>query len=89
MGGFSKSDLVLLTNTIDQDISEYVGPNVELVVSPANNAVAPAIELTCLQLLTPDALTWSATFNEAFRAFFVPGPTLTSWRFVDLTHRTT
>jgi hypothetical protein len=29
-----------------------------------------------------------ATFNGAFRAFFVPEPTLTSWRFADLPHRT-
>jgi hypothetical protein len=57
MGGFSESDLVVLINTINQDLSDCVGPDVELVVSPANNAVAPATQLTCLQLHTPDALT--------------------------------
>jgi hypothetical protein len=57
MGGCSESDLVVLTNTLNQDLSDYVGPDVELVVSPVNNAVEPATQLTCLQLLTPDALT--------------------------------
>jgi hypothetical protein len=57
LGGFLESDLVVLTETLNQGLSDYVGPNVELVVSPLNNAVAPAIELTCLQLPTPDALT--------------------------------
>jgi hypothetical protein len=28
-----------------------------------------------------------ATFNGEFRAFFVPEPTLTSWRFADIPHR--
>jgi hypothetical protein len=59
MGGFSESDLVMLTNTLDQDLSVYVGLNVKLVVYPLNNAVAPATQLTCLQLPTPDALTRS------------------------------
>jgi hypothetical protein len=58
MGGFLlESDLVVLTNTLTQDLSDYDGPDVELVVSPVNNAVAPATQLTCLQLPTPDALT--------------------------------
>jgi hypothetical protein len=57
MGGFSESDLVVLTNTLNQYLSDYVGPDVELVVSPVNNAVAPATQLTCLQPPTPDALT--------------------------------
>jgi hypothetical protein len=42
MGGFSESDLVVLTNTINQDLSDYDGPDADLVVSPVNNAVAPA-----------------------------------------------
>jgi hypothetical protein len=54
MGGFSESDLVVLTNTLNQDLSDYAGPDVELVVSPVNNVVAYATELTCLQLPTPD-----------------------------------
>jgi hypothetical protein len=57
MGGFSESDLVVLTNTLKQNLSDYVGPDVELVVSPCNNAVTPATQMTCLQLPTPDALT--------------------------------
>jgi hypothetical protein len=59
MGGFSKSDLVVLTNPLNRELSDYVGPDVELVVSPVNNAGAPATQLTCLQLPTPDALTRS------------------------------
>jgi hypothetical protein len=57
MGGFSELDLVVLTNTLNQDLSDYVGPGVELVVSPVYNVVAPATQLTCLQLPTPHALT--------------------------------
>jgi hypothetical protein len=57
MGGFSESDLVVRPNTLNQDLSDYVGPNVELVASPVNNAVPPATQLTCLQLPTPDDLT--------------------------------
>jgi hypothetical protein len=67
MGGFLKSDLVVLTNTRNQDLSDYFGRGVELVVSPVNNAVASATQLTCLQLPTPAVLTRSgdsgATFN--------------------------
>jgi hypothetical protein len=57
MGGVSESDLVVLTNTLNQNLSDYAGPDVELVVSPVNNAVAPSTQLSCLQLPTPDALT--------------------------------
>jgi hypothetical protein len=57
MGGFSESDLVVLTNTLNQDLFDCAGPDVELVVSPVNNAMAPATHLTFLQLPTPDALT--------------------------------
>jgi hypothetical protein len=59
MGGFSESDLVVLTNTLKQDLSDNDGPDVELAVSPVNNAAAPATQLTCLHLSTPDALTRS------------------------------
>jgi hypothetical protein len=59
MGGFSELDLVVLTNTLNQDISDYVAADVELVVSPVKNAVALATQLTCLQLWIPDALTRS------------------------------
>jgi hypothetical protein len=92
MGGFSESDLVVLTTTLNEYLSDYVGPDLELVVSPVDNAVPPATQLTCLQFTTPDALTCSGNpgviFNAAFRAFLVPGRTLTSWRFVHLPHRT-
>jgi hypothetical protein len=57
MGGFSESDLVVLTYTLNQDVSDYAGPDIELVVSPVNNAVAPATQLTYLQLPTLGALT--------------------------------
>jgi hypothetical protein len=40
-------------------LSDYDGPDVELVVSPVNNAMAPATQLTCLQFPTSDALTRS------------------------------
>jgi hypothetical protein len=57
LGGFLESDLVVLTNTLNQGLSDYDGPDVELVVSPVYNAVAPTTQLTCLQLPTPAALT--------------------------------
>jgi hypothetical protein len=59
MGGLSESDLVVLMNTLNKDLPGYAGPDVELMVSPVNNAVAPATQLTCLHLPTPDALTRS------------------------------
>jgi hypothetical protein len=60
MGGFLESDLVVLSKTVlNQDIFDYVGPDVELVVSPVNNVAMPATQLTCLQLPTPEALTRS------------------------------
>jgi hypothetical protein len=34
MGGVLESDLVVLTDTLDQDLSDYVGGDVEPVVSP-------------------------------------------------------
>jgi hypothetical protein len=59
MGGFSESDLVVLTtNTVNQDLSDYSRPDVGLVVYPVHNVEAPATQLTWLQLSTPpDALT--------------------------------
>jgi hypothetical protein len=57
---FSESDLVVLTNTLNQDLPDYAWrPDVELVLSPVNNAGALATQLTCLQLPIPDALTRS------------------------------
>jgi hypothetical protein len=64
VGGVSESDFVVLTNTLYQDHSEYDGPDVELVVSPVNNAVALATQLTCLQLPIPYALTLSGDFER-------------------------
>jgi hypothetical protein len=57
MGGFSESDLAVLTKTLNEDLSYYDGPDVELVVSPVDIAAASATHLTWLQLPTPDALT--------------------------------
>jgi hypothetical protein len=93
MGGFSESDLVVLTNTLSQDLSDYVGPGVELVVSPVINVVAPGTQFTCLYNFRLPMLSLAreipgATYNVAFRTFFVPGPTLTFWRFANLPHRT-
>jgi hypothetical protein len=48
---------VVLTNTLNQDLSDYARDDFELVVSPVFNAVAPATQLTCQQLPTLDALT--------------------------------
>jgi hypothetical protein len=59
MGGFSESDLVVLTNTPNQDLSDYDGPDVDLVIYQVNTAVALVTQLTCLQLPNPDALTSS------------------------------
>jgi hypothetical protein len=63
MGGFSESDLVLLTNTLNHNLSDYARSDVELVVSPVNNAVAPATQLTSQQLPTPNALTCLGDFG--------------------------
>jgi hypothetical protein len=42
-GGFLESDVVVLTNTLqNQELSDYVGPDVKVVVSPVSSAVAPA-----------------------------------------------
>jgi hypothetical protein len=62
MSGLSESDLVVLSNTLNQDLSDYAEPDIELVVSPVNNVVAPAAQLTCLQLPTPDAFTRSGDY---------------------------
>jgi hypothetical protein len=39
MGGFSESDLAVLKNTLNEDLSDYASPDVELVVSPVDSAV--------------------------------------------------
>jgi hypothetical protein len=46
----------VLTNTLNKYLSDYVGPDVQLLVSPENNAVTHANQLTYLQLPTPYAL---------------------------------
>jgi hypothetical protein len=63
MGGFSKSDLVVLTNTLNQDLSDYDGPDVALVISPVHNAGASATQVNCLKLPTLDAVTRSGDFG--------------------------
>jgi hypothetical protein len=63
MSGFSKSDFAVLTNTLNQDLSDYDRPDVELVTYLIENAAASAIQSTCLQLPTPDALTRSGDFG--------------------------
>jgi hypothetical protein len=59
MGEFLESDLLVLTNTLNQDLSDNARPDVELVLSPVNDALALATQLTCLQLPTSDAPTLS------------------------------
>jgi hypothetical protein len=94
MGGFSESDLVVLSNTLTLSRPFRVCWARCRVggISGEQCGGARYPILTCLQLPTPDALTRSgdsgATFNGAFRAFFVPEPILTSWRFADLPNRT-
>jgi hypothetical protein len=57
IGGFSDVDLTVLATTLDQDLSEYVGSDVEFVPSSSAFPVAPAPRMTCLQVPIPDALT--------------------------------
>jgi hypothetical protein len=64
MGGFLESDLVVLSKTLNQDLSDYTRPDVELVASPCNSVVAPATQLTCLQLPTHDTLTRSGDSGD-------------------------
>jgi hypothetical protein len=63
MGGFWESDLAALTYTLNQDMSEFPCPDVELVVSPVDNSAASATQFTCFILPTPDALTRSGDFG--------------------------
>jgi hypothetical protein len=81
MGGFSVSDIVVSTNTLNQtELSDSVGPDVKFVVSQVDTAAAPATQLACLQFPTPNARTRLGDsvghINGEFRAFFVHGPTL-------------
>jgi hypothetical protein len=58
MGGFSESDIAVLTSALNKDFSDYDGPDDEqLLVSPVDNAAASATRSTCLQIPSPDALT--------------------------------
>jgi hypothetical protein len=51
---------VVLTSTLNQALSDYVAPDVELVLSLVNNAGGGApTQWTCLQLPTSDAHTCS------------------------------
>jgi hypothetical protein len=82
MRGFSESDLVVLTNTLNQDLSDYDGADVELVVSPVNNAAALATLLTCLQLPTQDALTRSIDYGGHIQRGI--SRILRAWSYLDL-----
>jgi hypothetical protein len=84
MGGFLESDLAVLTIILNQYLSNYAGPDVGLVVSlvskqgvrrPLPSGLAHNVQLPTLSLAREIL---RATFNGAFRAFVVPGPTLTS-----------
>jgi hypothetical protein len=46
MGGLPESDLAVLTNKLNQDFSDYAGPDVELLASLVDNAAASAAQLT-------------------------------------------
>jgi hypothetical protein len=63
MGVFSESDFAVLTNTLNQDLSNYIGPYVVLVVSSVDNAEASATQWTFIQLPTPYALTRSGDYG--------------------------
>jgi hypothetical protein len=82
VGEFSESDLAVLSDTRTRDLSDYAGPDVELVVSPVDNEAVSATQSIYLQLptLSPAWEILGAAFNGALRAFFASGPTLTSWR---------
>jgi hypothetical protein len=82
----------LVYTTLSQKLSDIVGTDVEFVVSSANNAVAPATLLSCLQLPAPDALARlgdsGGHIQRGISRIFVLGLTLTSWSFAYLPHRT-
>jgi hypothetical protein len=63
MGWFSESDLAVLANILNQDLSDNAGHDVELVVSRVDIAAASATSFTCLQLKTPKNLTRSGDFE--------------------------
>jgi hypothetical protein len=65
MGRFSELELaVLMTSALNQYLSDFVGPDVELLVSPVDNiAAASATQLTYLQLKTPESLSRSGNFG--------------------------
>jgi hypothetical protein len=62
-GGFSESELVVFTSTLNQDLFDYADADVELVVPLVDNAAAVATHLICLQIPTPDALTRSGDYG--------------------------
>jgi hypothetical protein len=63
IGGSLESGLAVLINTLHVDFSDCDGPDVELVVSPVDNAAVSVSHFTCLQLPTPDAHTRSGDFG--------------------------
>jgi hypothetical protein len=62
MGGLSELDFAVLTKTLNQNISDYDGFDLGLVVCSVDYMSVSATQLTYLQLLTPDALTRSGDF---------------------------
>jgi hypothetical protein len=87
MGGFLESDLVVLTNSLNQDLFDYIGPNIDLVLSCVDNAAASATKLTSLLRPTPDFFTRSGDSGGRIRriisqiplarptlAFCIPSP---------------
>jgi hypothetical protein len=83
---------VVLIYIVNQYSSDCDGPDVELVVSPVNHAVAPATRLACLLFQTPDALTRSGDsgghIQRGISRILHAQAYLTSWRFADLPHQT-
>jgi hypothetical protein len=91
-GGFSDVHLTVLATTLDQDLSDDVGRDVELVPSAiVASPVALAPRLTCLRVPTPDALTrpsdTNGTSNTILRALLRLALFLISWHFVILNPR--
>jgi hypothetical protein len=63
-GGFSDAHLVFLATTLDQDLLDYVGHDVEFVSSSAASPAATTPRMACLQIPTPDALTRPSETNK-------------------------
>jgi hypothetical protein len=72
-----------MTNTLNQDLSDHAGPDVEsLVLSSLTTAVAHATQLTGLQLPTPDALTRSGNSGGHIQRGILR--ILRAWAYLDV-----